>query len=130
MVIMASILAVVSDQVILAILTLIGTTISAGVTVLLALKGTNRKLDEQKEIITELKENTDGKLAELMKATSRADKAESHAEGKAEEKLEAAAAAGAQAGARAEMPKATPSATIPVKIESPKPVPVIVVEKK
>lgn len=97
MVIMASILAVVSDQVLLAIITLIGTTISAGVTVVLALKGTNRKLDEQKESIAELKESTNGKLDALAKATSRADLAEGKAAGKAEEKLEAAAGSNAVA---------------------------------
>lgn len=105
-----SIFAVVSDQVILAILTLIGTAITAGVTVVIALKGTNRKLDD-------LKESTDGKLTELMKATSRADLAEGRAEGKAEQKLETAAEAGAQT-TRAESPTTSqPDTKINVKLK-------------
>lgn len=78
-----------SDPVMLAILTLAGTIVTATVTVVLAFKGTNRKIDE-------LKVNTDGKLAELMRNTSRADIAEGKAAGKAEEKLEAALIAGAK----------------------------------
>lgn len=79
-----------SDPVILAILALAGTIVTATVTVILALKGTNRKIDE-------LKVNTDGKLTQLMAATSRADKAESKLEEKAEAKSEAAVIAAAVA---------------------------------
>lgn len=82
------ILGALSDPVILGMLALAGTMVTATVTVILALKGTNRKIDE-------LKVNTDGKLTQLMAATSRADKAESKLEEKAEAKSEAAVIAAA-----------------------------------
>lgn len=87
-----------SDPVILGMLALAGTMVTATVTVILALKGTNRKIDE-------LKINTDGKLTQLMAATSRADKAESKLEEKAEAKSEAAVIAAAIS-----KPDASPSA--------------------
>lgn len=124
MVIMASILAVISDQVWVALIAAFVSAVTSIPAIVLSWRTTNKKLDD-------LKESTDGKLTELMAATSRADKAESHAEGRAEQKLEAAAEVGAHAGARSDMPdRATPSDPIPVKIEAPTPVPVVVVETK
>lgn len=88
--IIGALFAAISDAVWLGIFGVISAAITATVTIVLAFKTTNRKIDE-------LKENTDGKLTELMAATSRADKAESKLEEKAEAKSEAAVIAAAVA---------------------------------
>lgn len=100
------ILGVLSDPVILGMLALAGTVVTATVTVILALKGTNRKIDE-------LKVNTDGKLSELMRTTSRADLAEGKLAGKAEEKMEALVIAAAMSKPDVSAPVAAPSASAP-----------------
>lgn len=77
-----SILGVISDQVQIAFIAAVVSVVTSIPAILLALKTTNKKIDE-------LKVSTDGKLSELMRTTSRADLAEGKLAGKAEEKLEA-----------------------------------------
>lgn len=96
---MTPLFAVVSDAVQIAFIAAVVSVVTSIPAILIALKTTNRKIDQ-------LKENTDGKLSELMRNTSRADIAEGKAAGKAEEKLEAALIAGAK-----DSPEASQSAT-------------------
>lgn len=81
-------LAAISDTVWLAILGVISTAIGAVVTIVLALKATNKKIDELKVTTAELKENTDGKLTKLLEVTGDAKLAEGKLAGMAQEKAE------------------------------------------
>lgn len=82
------IIGAISDPVWLAILGVISTAIGATVTIFLALKTTNKKIDELKVTTAELKENTDGKLTKLLEVTGDAKLAEGKLAGMAQEKAE------------------------------------------
>lgn len=101
-----SILGVISDQVQIAFISAIVAIVTSIPAIMMALRTTNRKIDE-------LKVNTDGKLTQLMAATSRADKAESKLEEKAEAKSEAAVIAAAISKPDVSAPVAAPSASAP-----------------
>lgn len=105
-----SILGVISDQVQIAFIAAVVSVVTSIPAILLALKTTNRKIDE-------LKENTDGKLSELMRNTSRADIAEGKAAGKAEEKMEALVIAAATSKPDASPPSAASAGNVVVSKE-------------
>lgn len=101
-----SILGVISDQVQIAFIAAVVSVVTSIPAILLALKTTNKKIDE-------LKVSTDGKLSELMRTTSRADLAEGKLAGKAEEKMEALVIAAAMSKPDVSAPVAAPSASAP-----------------
>lgn len=80
-----SILGVISDQVQMAIIAAITAIVTAIPAIMIALRGTNKKIDD-------LGDAVNGRLTKLLEETSKAQRAEGKLEGKAEEKSETAAA--------------------------------------
>lgn len=82
---------------------------------------TRQKVAEKK--VDDLHIVVNSRLSELLRITTESERAKGKLEGQTEEKL-------ASIGAKLSAAAATPQTPIPVKIEAPDPVPVIVVEPK
>lgn len=80
--------AVVGDQVWMALIAAISAAVVAIPTIVIALKGTNKKVDEGAKKIDDLAIAVDGRLTKLLEEVAKSQHAAGKLEGKAEEKAE------------------------------------------
>lgn len=110
--------AVVGDQVWMALIAAVSAAVVAIPTIVIALKGTNKKVDEGAKKIDDLAIAVDGRLTKLLEEVAKSQHAAGKLEGKAEEKAE-----GEKVKMVDALIAATPKAPAPEPTPIPTPVP-------